>query len=179
MSLYYQFKLSMDKSHKSQVNQINKIFIAPFLFCISLPFLFIVYNLIKSEYNEYFVYGQLKNGKIVNFYRENNSTEGPPSEHFHCKIVVEKKILDYTIQNSNQSFAISKEDELLIENLSIGDSVKVKILNEKQVKILEWRKKIINKKNNFWNILFIWILISILTIIPITLFIKIYKIYKQ
>lgn len=168
----------MDLEHKRQVRQIKKVFIGSFLFCISLLFLFFIYILIKSEYNENIVYGQIKKGKIANSYWTNESIESPTSKQFNCKIIIDRKIFDYIIQNADQSYAISKEEDLLIQNISIGDSVKVKILNEKQVKILEWRKKIINDKNDTWGIIQIWILIITLTIIYFFLQIKIYKIYK-
>lgn len=169
----------MEKDNINQLKQIKRVFVAPMLICVLLLFLLIVYYLLKLEYNERIVYGQLKNGKLKNIYWENESIESPPNKQFHCQVIVDKRIYDYQILNADQSFAISNQEKQLIENIAIGDSVKVKVLNEKQVKILEWKKKIINKKNNFWDILWIWVLISTLTIIPISLFIKIYKIYKQ
>jgi hypothetical protein len=164
--------------NNNQLRQLKKVFLAPFLFLISTLLIFISYKLIKSEYDEYFVFGGVQNGLVSNIFWDNSSSESPPSNEFHCEINIDKNKFDYKIQNANQSFAISQEERLLIENVSIGDSVIVKILNEKQVKVLEWKKTLINKKNDFSSILWLWILIFALTIISIIIFIKIYKIYK-
>jgi hypothetical protein len=116
---------------------------------------------------------------LLDIYWDTTSIESPPTKEFHCKIIVDNQLFDYSIQNADQSFAITDEEKILIENLEINDLVKVKILNKKQVKILEWKNKLINETNSFWSILGVWVLIIVLIIIQATLIIKIYKIYKQ
>ncbi len=167
----------MDAAHKSQVNQIKKVFLVPFLLCISLAFLLFIYILAKSEYEEYFIYGQVKNGFVNNIFWE-NSTEGQTS-HFFCVIDTYKNKLSYVIPNANQSFAISDEEKMLIENIEIGDTVKIKILNNKEAKILEWKQIIINEKNDYWGVLWHFISIFMSAIISCFLLKKIYQIYQQ
>lgn len=166
-------------NNSEQLRQIKKVFLAPFLFLISIILIFISYNLIKSEYNEYFVFGSIHNGTISNVFWENSSSESPPTKQFNCEINVGESKFNYVIQNAEQPYIITNLEKIFIENVSIKDSVIVKILNKKHVKVLEWKKLSLNKKNNFWNIFFIWFLILTLIIIPIFLLKLIYKIYKQ
>ena len=74
---------------------------------------------------------------------------------------------------------LSDEEALLIEEITKGDFVKIKILNEKTAKILEWKKQTINPVYSLTNILGMWLIIFILLSIAGFLLYKIYNIYKK
>lgn len=168
----------MDSNHIKQINQIQKVFLSPILLAISLVFIFISVHFIKSEYNEYFKYGQITVGQITSTYWE-SSGGSPPTSLFYCKISVGKKSYTYEKQNADQSFMLSDEEALLIEEITKGDFVKIKILNEKTAKILEWKKQTINPVYSLTNILGMWLIIFILLSIAGFLLYKIYNIYKK
>jgi hypothetical protein len=163
----------MDSNLEQQINQANKFFLVPFLLIISIAFLFFSSHLIKLEYQEYFKYGQITTGNVIDTYWE-SSGGSPPTSLFFCKIKTGSKNYIYEIQNADNSFMLSDNEQLLIEQIEKGNSVKIKILNEKQVKILEWNKIVINSSNQFWNIFGLWLTIFILIFAAIGLLYKIY-----
>ena len=168
----------MDSNQIQQINQIKKVFLAPFLLAISLVIIFISTHFIKTEYNEYFKYGQITVGQITNTYWE-SSGDSPPTSLFYCKISVGKKNYTYEIQNADQSFMLSDEEALLIAEITKGDLVKIKILNEKTAIILKWKKHNINPVYNLTNILGTWLIIFILLSVAGFILYKIHNIYKK
>lgn len=171
-------KVNMDSNQTNQITQIEKVFLAPFLLVISLVIIFISTHFIKSEYNEYFKYGQITTGQVTNTYWE-SSGDSPPTSLFYCKINVGQKKYTYEIQNADQSFMLSDEEAFLISEIKKGDLVKIKILNEKTATILEWKKNTINPVYNLSSIFGMWLIIFILLSMAGFLLYKIYNIYKK
>jgi hypothetical protein len=166
------------EENQTQINQLKKIFLGPFLLSIKILLLFISSHLIKSEYNEYFKYGQINDGFITDTYWK-SSGDSPPTNLFYCKIKVGIKTYIYEIQNADQSLVLSTEEERLIREIKKNDRVKIKILDDKKTKILEWKNLKINPKNKFSDILGIWSVILALLTISGFLFYKIYNLYKK
>jgi len=168
----------MDSIHEGQMNQLKKVFLAPILLLISTILFFISSHLIKLEYQEYFNYGQIITGNIIDTYWE-SSGDNPPTSIFFCKVKTGSKNYIYEIQNADNSFALSYEEQHLIEQIKKGDSVKMKLLNEKKGKILEWNKAVINYSNSFWSIFGIWLTIFILLAAAIGLLYKLFLIITK
>lgn len=168
----------MDSIHEGQINQLKKVFLVPILLLISTILFFISSHLIKLEYQEYFNYGQITTGNIIDTYWE-SSGDSPPTSLFFCKIKTGSKNYIYEIQNADNFFVLSDKEQHLIEQIKNGDLVKIKILNKKKAKILEWNKEVINSSNSFWSIFGIWLTIFILLVAAICLLYKVFLIITK
>ncbi|OXA76040.1 hypothetical protein SAMN05444397_101474 [Flavobacterium aquidurense] len=168
----------MDSNHEAQLNQIKKIFFGPFLLVIALILFFIASYFIKLEYDEHVRYGQIMTGKVVDTYWV-SSGDSPPTSLFYCIISVGTKNYTFEIQNAEQDFMLSHEEQNLIKEVKNGDQVKVKLLSNKTAKIVEWKKIKINPKNKFTDILGMWLTIILLFSITGYLLYKIYCIYRN
>lgn len=163
----------MDSNYEGQVKQLKKVFFTPILLLISIILLFISSHLIKLEYQQYFKYGQITTGNVIDTYWE-SSGDSPPTSLFFCKIKTGSKNYIYEVQNADNSVMLSDNEQLMIEQIKNGDFVKIKILNEKNVTILEWNKIVITSTNQFWNLLGMWGTILTLLAMAIGLLYKVF-----
>ncbi|MBE8723976.1 hypothetical protein [Flavobacterium hungaricum] len=168
----------MGTNHQTQIKQLKKIFLGPFLFILIILLLFISFHLVKSEYNEYFKYGQISKGIVNNTYFE-SSGDSPPTSLFYCNIKTGTQNYTFEIQNADQSFVLSAEEIRLIEEIKKNDTVTIKIVNDKEAKILEWKNLQINPVNKFWDIFGIWLVILVQAAIAGFLMYKMYILYKK
>lgn len=105
-----------------------KIFRVVTFLVLSFPFLFFTYLLLKAEYSEWFLYGNIVNSQIVEIDYVDGDLEGVTTE------IVVKSIYNnntyVSVINLNTNFLDKRNLEVFSENVKIGDVIKIKVINE-------------------------------------------------
>ncbi|WP_378185648.1 hypothetical protein ACE939_11100 [Aquimarina sp. W85] len=162
-----------------------KIFLTILFTTLSVPSLLFSWLLMKIEYQEYFLYGDIKAAKIVNIDSEPSSSSGEYGVDYTFEIEIlndsefdKKRYLIFILVNHDSALQ-NNNDIKFVSNAKINDLISVKIMNDHQAKVLNWNDKEINKKTNYHDKFWTWILICFLLGISFLLYYKIVKIIKK
>ena len=152
---------------------------------LNIPSIFVIYLLLRLEYDENINYGNKEKAKVINL----SSKLGPSSGEYGQNFIIDIKILsNQSLYKNKYSIYLLVDTNSITQNLNeaefatnveIGDFVLVKTLSSHQAKILSWKGKKINEKNNYLNKFGRWILILILGCITYFSIFKITKIIKK
>lgn len=155
-----------------------------FLFgALSVPFLFFSYLLLRLEYNEHLVFGEIEQAKITNI----ETSLGSSSGEYGTVVKFNLELLNNSSDRKNFSIYSSMNNASPFKNdkelafgggANIGDVVTVKLVSNHQAKILRWKGIKINSKTNFWSITGRWFLILVLITIPTYIYYRLYKMIK-
>lgn len=105
-----------------------KVFRVIIFSLLSFPFLFFAYLLMKNEYYEWFVYGNIVNSQIIEIDYRDGDMDGTTTE------IVIKSIHNsntYTsVVNLDTNFLDQQSLENFSEHVKVNDIIKIKIINE-------------------------------------------------
>jgi len=147
---------------------------------LSIPFLFFSFLLIRAEYEEHFVYGEIHTVKIININVNSGTSDDIGFNYTYDLDLLNSKKEKYTApMRLSNSLWNSDKTILFTSRVKRGDSVQVKIISSHQARILKWKKIELNKYISYWGKLGKYILILILLSIAFFCYFKIYKKMKK
>ena len=169
----------------SKLSSGYKVLIILFCSALSIPFLFVAYIFIGSEYEEYFNYGLITNAAIIDSYARNGSASAGDFSVDHIYVLgkigaktdsfnrIKAKVV---LQNSDWD---EKRERTFINNVAIGDTLSIKEVGYKMAKILKWKDLELNRSIDYGDKFWLWLLILTLLTIPFFLFRVIYQTIKK
>lgn len=162
-----------------------KIFIVITCLFLSIPFLFFSWSMITLEYKEVMLYGNLEDAVVMKTTIEpytGVSGQFGSDYRYDLKLLTNKHLEDKNysayVERTNSSLP-NQDYEEFINNVKQGDTVQIKIVSERQAKILKWKHLTLNKPINYWERSGNWVIIIVLLAVATFLYYKIYKIIKK
>ncbi|MEC3908208.1 hypothetical protein VOI54_14350 [Tamlana sp. 2201CG12-4] len=159
-----------------------KILVSGLFLLLSIPPLFFSWLLIRSEWNEHILYGDIEHAivKKIEVSNKSGSSAGFGGDAiFDFKIISKGKFenspYSATVDMPNPEIKIISD---FISNVQKEDTIQVKILSKTQARVLKWKYLTINKSINYWGKLGKWIVIVTLFSIAVFLHYKTIKTIK-
>lgn len=134
------------------MNTIEKMFLILLRLPLSAVIFCLFYYFVKQEINEYVHYGEVTQGVVTQkkLVSSSSTIPSPPYWEFEIRLSDEETILN-TIEKKRAVF----------DNLKIGDTLVIKVINHSQGKIISYQGKEIHPVNSYLNIILIWSIVLI------------------
>lgn len=160
-----------------------KILVSGLYLLLSIPPLFFSWLLIRSEWSEHILYGDIEHAivKKINVYNYGGSLAGAGGERIYDLKIISKSrfenaLYSSTVDTPNPEVKIISD---FISEVQKGDTLQVKILSKTQARVLKWKYLTINKPINYWGKLGKWVVIATLLSIAVFLYYKTIKIIQK
>ncbi|WKK87146.2 hypothetical protein QYS48_10225 [Marivirga arenosa] len=129
---------------------------------LSIPLTFILFLMIRQEIREHIYYGQIKEAKVLEIEGARYSGSkggGVPAFNIEMKSLESDKFY-YEIIKVN--FQRESPIRRFKNEVEVGDTVTIKVLNESQAKILEHKKREVQPYNSYSNLFWFYLVILFL-----------------
>lgn len=142
---------------------------------LSIPLTFILFLMIRQEIREHIYYGQIKEAKVLEIEGARYSGSkggGVPTFNIEMKSLESDKFY-YEIIKVN--FRTESPIRRFKNEVELGDTVTIKVLNKSQAKILEHNKQEVQPYNSYSNLFWYYLVILFmlaLVILPYYVLIK-------
>lgn len=145
---------------------------------LSIPLTFILFLMIRQEIREHIYYGQIKEAKILEIegVRDSGSKGGGvPTFNF-----VMKGVDNDRVYNEVMTVKFSRESPIrrFKNEVEIGDTVTIKVLNKSQAKILLHEKREVQPYNSYSNLFWYYLVILFLMSLVILPYYVLFKYRK-
>lgn len=129
------------------MNTIEKMFLILFRLPLSAIIFCLFYYFVKQEINEYVHHGEVTQGVVTQKKLVSSSSTIPSPPYWEIEMrLSDKETIINTIEKKRAIF----------DNLKIGDTLVIKVINHSQGKIISFQGKEIHTINSYLNIVLIW-----------------------